>query len=52
MLLCFYPEVFNESLNLSRTHAILPERKNIPLPLGVTTTRRRMIKAQGTSVSK
>jgi len=44
--------VFNESLNLSRTHAILPERKNIPLSLGVTTTRRRMIKAQGTSVSK
>lgn len=44
--------MFNESLNLLRTHAILPERKNIPLPLGVTTTRRRMIKAQGTSVSK
>lgn len=45
-------KVFNESLNLSRTHAILPERKNIPLPLGLTTTRQRMIKAQGTSVSK
>lgn len=35
-----------------KAHAILPERKNIPLPLRVTTTRRRMIKAQGTSVSK